>query len=133
VLSGWRVHHTKFIDRIFEEDFSILVSFSFVEKSTPTVTILSIIYFPLHILLTVTTAVSFTLPIIMSFMSIPSTLRLTVTSFVNTFNTTIFTYSLSPLKTNLLMCSTNYIHRAVYGISSPNLKWLPLHHLNFEE
>ena len=133
MLSGWRVHHTKFIDRIFEEDFSILVSFSFVEKSTPTVTILSIIYFSLHILLTVTTAVSFTLPIIMSFMSIPSTLRLTVTSFVYTFNTTVFTYSLSPLKTSWLMCSTNYIHRAVYGISSPNLKWLPLHHLNFEE
>jgi hypothetical protein len=133
VLSGWRVHHTKFIDRIFEEDFSILVSFSYVEKSTPTITILSIIYFPLHILLTVTTTVSFTLPIIMSFMSIPSTLKLTVTSSVNTFNTTVFTYSLSPLKTSLLMCSTNYIHRAIYGISSPNLKWLPLHHLNFEE
>jgi hypothetical protein len=87
---------------------------------------------PLVLLFTTTIVVLFTLPIMMFFMSAPSTLRSIVTSFVIIFSRVLFTYYLSPLRTSLLMYSPSLIHQDAYAILCPNSRWLLRHHLVFE-
>uniref|UniRef100_A0A2N9F0V1 Integrase catalytic domain-containing protein n=1 Tax=Fagus sylvatica TaxID=28930 RepID=A0A2N9F0V1_FAGSY len=87
---------------------------------------------PPVLLFTAIIVVLFTLPIMMFFMSAPSTLRSTVTSFVIIFSRVLFTYYLSPLRTSLLMSSPSPIHRDAYAILFPNSRWLLRHHLVFE-
>uniref|UniRef100_A0A2N9EJN9 Uncharacterized protein n=2 Tax=Fagus sylvatica TaxID=28930 RepID=A0A2N9EJN9_FAGSY len=87
---------------------------------------------PPVLLFTATIVVLFTLPIMMFFMSAPSTLRSIVTSFVIIFSRVLFTYYLSPLRTSLLMSSPSPIHRDAYAILCPNSRWLLRHHLVFE-
>jgi hypothetical protein len=87
---------------------------------------------PPVLLFTATIVVLFTLPIMMFFMSAPSTLRSIVTSFVIIFSRVLFTYYLSPLRTSLLMSSPSPIHRDTYAILCPNSRWLLRHHLVFE-
>ena len=87
---------------------------------------------PPVLLFTATIVVLFTLPIMMFFMSAPSTLRSIVTSFVIIFSRVLFTYYLSPLRTSLLMYSASPIHQDAYAILCPNSRWLLRHHLVFE-
>uniref|UniRef100_A0A2N9IUD6 Reverse transcriptase Ty1/copia-type domain-containing protein n=1 Tax=Fagus sylvatica TaxID=28930 RepID=A0A2N9IUD6_FAGSY len=87
---------------------------------------------PPVLLFTTTIVVLFTLPIMMFFMSAPSTLRPIVTSFVIIFSRVLLTYYLSLLRTSLLMYSPSPIHRDAYVILCPNSRWLLRHHLVFE-
>ncbi len=87
---------------------------------------------PPVLLFTAIIVVLFTLLIMIFFISAPSTLRSTVTSFVIIFSRVLFTYYPSPLRTSLLMSSPSPIHWDAYAILFPNSRWLLRHHLVFE-
>ena len=86
----------------------------------------------LPILFIVIIIVLSTLLITMPSMNAPSTLRSTTTSLASISRKAIFSYSPSPLPTNLLISSPKLTHLAVFEIWYPNSSWLPPCHLEFE-
>ena len=84
------------------------------------------------VLLNLTITEPFILPTMMFFMSAPNIWKSTVTSFAIISSKAVFTSTLFPLKTNLLVCSLGLNHQIVSKILFPNSMWPLPHHLKFE-
>ena len=81
------------------------------------------------VLLNLTIAEPFISP---TMMSTPNIWKSTVTSFAIISSKVVFTSTLFPLKTNLLVCSLGLNRQIVSKILFPNSIWPLPHHLKFE-